>query len=461
MPKRLWVAAIGLIIVIITVIIQYAEGWTLVRHTIEALKSHGPVGVFLADILLSRSLPLVLVLVSLLILAEIWRKQRELDRQQPHEKAVSTALPAAPTTASAEVKDSGNSNATATGNTLTVLIPQQQSPVPTPSFPVHQEEDLPVNVEFAPWEGQFEKMYLTVKNRGAKQSFQAQCRTVGQRNDANPRQVRTFNLNWEYGGRALQLMPGESGNLLIASAGEDRTKGTEWMKLESASVGQGPSSHWLRGAQKLPEYDIEITILGQKSNQPQTELFTVRAGTSCALEMYHPLVKIETPIEGQVLGKREIQVSGSVTIPRARMELRVFAGGRWHHNGYWYAQGHLWTGTCWLGNKDSIGGNFTIVAIADGDMDVKQKYATLPKTGCQSNAVTVTLKRTISESRLADLRSKVNIVSLLPDPKRIHRGNTLKIRYSIESLEDVASNVWFEALLFRMSTIHVRTNPFL
>jgi hypothetical protein len=59
--------------------------------------------------------------------------------------------------------------------------------------------------------------------------------------------------------------------------------------------------------------------------------------------------------------------------------------------------------------------------------------------------VTVTLKRTISEARLADLRSKIKVVSLLPEPKSIYRGKTLKIIYLIESAEDVSGNLWLGA----------------
>ena len=62
MPKKLWAAFVGAIIVITLVGLQSVEHWTLVEHAIEELKSQGPVGVFLAGVLLSPILPLVLAL---------------------------------------------------------------------------------------------------------------------------------------------------------------------------------------------------------------------------------------------------------------------------------------------------------------------------------------------------------------------------------------------------------------
>lgn len=418
--------------------LQSVEHWTLVEHAIEELKSQGPVGVFLAGVLLSPILPLVLALGIIVIVIEMWRKQGEAEER----KRVDGSIESLPSKVS--VENSGNSTATAKIGDIHIHPGQSLPPI----LPVLQREEyFPVSVEFEPSEAQSDKMYLRITNRGRAQMFEVQCKVIERRNDPNPPYRVTIPLSWEHPhGRALHLLTGQSGNVLVASAGENRSTMMGWMRLESASSTPGPESTWnLTPRELLPEYDVEITVLGQQSDQPQKECFTVRAGKSYAIEMYHPLVKIESPAEGQVFGKREIQVRGSVTIPRARIELRVFDGGRWYHNGYWNAQGRSWTGTCWLGDKDSIEGTYTIVAIADGDMDWKQKYTTLPRTGCHSNGVTVTLKRTISEARLADLRSKIKVVSLLPEPKSIYRGKTLKIIYLIESAEDVSGNLWLGA----------------
>jgi len=148
------------------------------------------------------------------------------------------------------------------------------------------EERRPVHVEFAPWEGQFEKMFLSITNRGTAQIFHAQCRILTRRNDPNPQHLMTLDLQWQYGGEGKHLVRGQAGNLLIASAGEDKPRGMEWMKIEGALGHHGPESRWVWSDKKRPEYDLEITILGDKSDQPQSERFTLRAGSSRALEMF-------------------------------------------------------------------------------------------------------------------------------------------------------------------------------
>jgi TIR domain len=143
-----------------------------------------------------------------------------------------------------------------------------------------------LDVELTPSTGQAEQIFLTVKNRGRKETFHAQCRVVACRNDPNPPRLMTVNLAWEYDIRHLSLARGESGNLLIACAGEDKVHGLEWLQVRGYMGNNGPKSTWTRGQNdKLPEYDLEITVLGNGSNLPFVEHFTLRAGASCALEM--------------------------------------------------------------------------------------------------------------------------------------------------------------------------------
>jgi hypothetical protein len=186
----------------------------------------------------------------------------------------------------------------------------------------------PVMVDFAPWEGQSDRMYLTVTNRGHEQLFEAQCRVIERRNDPNPTPLRTFDLQWESGTRALHLRSGQSGNLHIASVGKGPATNTEWMRLEAAPVGQhgqqGPESRWTTPAKSLPEYDVGITIIGQQSNQQQSEVFTVRAGNSRALEMFKRGLAVATPetlAERTVKLRREIEdfVIGVGRKPKAEL----------------------------------------------------------------------------------------------------------------------------------------------
>ncbi len=58
---------------------------------------------------------------------------------------------------------------------------------------------------------------------------------------------------------------------------------------------KGQTVAGLTPTKSLPEYDVEITIIGQQSNQPQSERFTVRAGKSRALEMLKSGLAVTTP----------------------------------------------------------------------------------------------------------------------------------------------------------------------
>jgi len=141
----------------------------------------------------------------------------------------------------------------------------------------------PIKVSLVPWQGKGEKMFLTVTNLGMqRQAFQGQCRILARRNDPNTPQLITFDLQWEYGGQSYTLAPGQAGNLLIASAGQGEHRDWGWLQLESAGSIKLQRSDWHWG-DKLPEYDIEVTILGD--GEPQREKFTVRAGKECAIEM--------------------------------------------------------------------------------------------------------------------------------------------------------------------------------
>jgi uncharacterized membrane protein len=180
MPKKLWSALLGAIIVIVIVGLQSAEHWTFVEHSIEALKSQGPVGIFLAGALMSRIFPLILALGIIVIVIEIWRKQREAEE---HKKIPEGSTEALPSNVESRVENSGNSSATASGGVISPTIspifaptfnaPNYGAPAPVPA--PDKLERLTVNVKFAPWQGQFDKMFLTVTNRSHRQVFEAQC----------------------------------------------------------------------------------------------------------------------------------------------------------------------------------------------------------------------------------------------------------------------------------------------
>jgi hypothetical protein len=92
--NKLWVVLIGTLVVVITAIIQYAEGWTVVKHTVEALRSTGSFGDFLANTLISPGFSLVLAVVLLLILIDTWRRLRELEEREKAGRAETGAVDA-------------------------------------------------------------------------------------------------------------------------------------------------------------------------------------------------------------------------------------------------------------------------------------------------------------------------------------------------------------------------------
>jgi hypothetical protein len=232
-------------------------------------------------------------------------------------------------------------------------------------------------------------MYLTVTNQGPSQTFEAECRIVARRNDPNPQQLRTYNLQWQHRDRASALVCGKSDNLLIASAGDDRVTGMEWMRLEAAMGEHGPDSHWLSNEKLKPEYDIEIKIFGDKSDQPQVEQFTVRAGNSRALEMFRRHVRIVSPSDGAEVAYRHI-VNGIVSPPDATVQVYLRSGnGIWYHQGDIIATAGSWEINCWFGNPGSpLGSEYEIEARSNGNIQGKQ-FRILPSTGTHSNSITV------------------------------------------------------------------------
>jgi len=183
-----------------------------------------------------------------------------------------------PTGTRQEVKQEANPHIS-----IPINIPINNAPTAAAPAPAPKREPLPLKVEFEPSMHQSEKLYLAVKNVAVKQMFRAQCRVVERRNDPNPQPRMTFDLTWQHGGRDKYLQKGESGNLLIASAGADRFSDMEWMKLEGTNA---PDSHWPRSEKQRPEYDLEITVFGLDSDETQMESFTLKAGAARALEMH-------------------------------------------------------------------------------------------------------------------------------------------------------------------------------
>jgi uncharacterized membrane protein len=157
MSKKLWSILVGAIVVIVLVGIQSLEHWTLVEHSIEGLKRQGPIGVFLAGVLVSPVLPLVLALGIIVIVIEVWRKQREITDRRERINRPSQELPSR---ADSRIENSGNSSATggaATGGNAIVnqyfigektgaYPPPPEAPKRKPNLRYRSVRTCPINI---------------------------------------------------------------------------------------------------------------------------------------------------------------------------------------------------------------------------------------------------------------------------------------------------------------------------
>jgi hypothetical protein len=74
------------------------------------------------------------------------------------------------------------------------------------------------------------------------------------------------------------------------------------------------------------------------------------------------------------------------------VQLFVYGWGQWYWNGDATVRGNSWDGICWFGDKDATEGEYTIRAIADGNLE-PVKYKELPNGGVHSEDIRVYLKR--------------------------------------------------------------------
>jgi hypothetical protein len=138
-----------------------------------------------------------------------------------------------------------------------------------------------LKVRLTPIPGPSPVQLLTVENRGAPVTVRAQCTLLNRRNDPNPLLRSQFRLEWDAPKkRAVILHHGGICNLVVAKAGviqgeiqEHYARPPEpdqkWIRIWGlSSEGEGcsgeakESSMWYYG-DKRPEYDLEITIVGE------------------------------------------------------------------------------------------------------------------------------------------------------------------------------------------------------
>jgi len=141
---------------------------------------------------------------------------------------------------------------------------------------------------------------VKVENLGEEQALRADCTVLNRRNDQNPLHRSTFGMEWAASEKRIATLPrGSSCNLVVAKASEIKGRPTEARRPPEEDMnlmqiwglsGQGEqgeekeSSRWYYG-DKLPEYDLKITVTGE-NQKPHVECFTLKAGRASALEMF-------------------------------------------------------------------------------------------------------------------------------------------------------------------------------
>lgn len=151
-----------------------------------------------------------------------------------------------------------------------------------------------LDLRLTPSSGPSDKMLLAIMNNSNAQKFHAQCTVLARRNDPNRLFQKTYDLPWEdHKYRHATIVRGESRNLLVARADEDRQSETEEVSLiERQAGGDKRTVEWSRWDRSKagPEYDVEVSVFGEGDAEPYKERFTLRCGgKACALEM----VKLE------------------------------------------------------------------------------------------------------------------------------------------------------------------------
>jgi hypothetical protein len=139
-----------------------------------------------------------------------------------------------------------------------------------------------LDVELTPSSGPRSDVLLTVKNKGGSRNFYAQCTLLALRNSPNVMRSGTFDLMWEHTlDKCVPIGTGASNNLLIATFNDDHKNALATMELWGLSGNAKKQCEWSRwnldSREKVPEYDLEISIFSDGARGPFSERFTLTA----------------------------------------------------------------------------------------------------------------------------------------------------------------------------------------
>ena len=139
-----------------------------------------------------------------------------------------------------------------------------------------------LRIELVPSNGPRPDVLLTVKNKGGSRNFYAQCTLLALRNSPNAMRSGTFNLKWEHTlDKCVPIGTGASSNLLIATFDVDHKNGLITMEIWGLSENAKKQYEWSRwnldSHEKVPEYDLEISVFSDGVKRPFLERFTLTA----------------------------------------------------------------------------------------------------------------------------------------------------------------------------------------
>jgi hypothetical protein len=138
-----------------------------------------------------------------------------------------------------------------------------------------------LNIDLIPISGARLDVLLAVKNQGNKRDFYAQCTPLALRNSPNELARGTFDLKWEHTfERQISIGAGATCNLLIATVDIDHRNSLATMQICGLSGSEKKQCEWSRWNtepnEKLPEYELEISVFSDGTKGPVSARFTLR-----------------------------------------------------------------------------------------------------------------------------------------------------------------------------------------
>lgn len=144
------------------------------------------------------------------------------------------------------------------------------------------------DVRIGPTGGPSPEIRLVVTNNGRSDKFQATASIVATRHDVNPRRVGTYALPWQGGnGNLIPLDRLQIGSLVVGRFQLldpvgifDRMGEAQVIEWNGRREATWSGFRWIMTSEeRLPEYDIEVRIVGEHSARPFIRMYTLTPET--------------------------------------------------------------------------------------------------------------------------------------------------------------------------------------